>query len=117
MYGAAWKIKLEVGTVIGMKTDKIKGRRVTSVGGNWELSDGLKEFMLRVARIKAGEVIDLIDDGPEDQIHQETEDFVQPEPTENQPSDTTGRCSINTPKTTEGVRTVRSRPVRTGRPG
>ena len=31
MYGPAWKIKLVVGTVIGMKTDRIKGRRVTSV--------------------------------------------------------------------------------------
>ena len=72
MYGAAWKIKLVVGTVIGMQTEKIKGRRVTSVRAKWELSDGLKEVTLRIANIKAGEVIYLIDDGSEDQIHQET---------------------------------------------
>ena len=47
-----------------MKTDKIKGRRVTSVRAKWELSDGLKEVTLRIANIKAGEVIELIDDGP-----------------------------------------------------
>ena len=32
MYGTGWKIKLDMGTVIGMKIDKINGRCVTSVG-------------------------------------------------------------------------------------
>lgn len=61
---------------------QIDGRWVTSVRAKWELSDGLKEFTIRIANIKAVEVINLIYDGPEDQMHEETEDFVQPEPTE-----------------------------------
>ena len=60
----------------------MKGRHVTSVRAKWYLLDGLKEDTLRIANIKAGEVIDLIDDGPDDQIHQEIEYCVQPEPTE-----------------------------------
>ena len=96
MYGAAWKIKLVVGTVIGMKTDKIKGRCVTSVRAMWELSDGLKEVTLRIANIKAGELIDLLDDGPEELIHQESDEFVQPEPTEDRVTSLQGTLSPST---------------------
>lgn len=47
MYGAAWTIKLVMGTVIDMKTDKFNGPRVTSVRANWKLSDDLKDATLR----------------------------------------------------------------------
>ena len=54
MYGAAWKIKLVMGTVISMKTDKINGRRVTSVRDKWQLSDRLKNVTHRIANPEAG---------------------------------------------------------------
>ena len=96
MYGAAWKIKLVTGTVIGMKTDKVKGRSVTSVRAKRELSDGVKEVTLRIANIKAGEVMDLIDDDPEDHIRQETEHFARPEPTYDRVTPLEGALSLCT---------------------
>ena len=41
-------------------------------------------------------MIDLIDDGSEDQIHQETEEFVQPKPTEDRGTPLEGALSPST---------------------
>lgn len=68
IYGAAWKTKLIIRTVMGMKTDKINGRRFTSVESKWELSNGPKDLTIRMANINAGEMPDLIDDHSEQYI-------------------------------------------------
>lgn len=52
MYGAGGKTKLVMITVVGMKNDKSNGRRVTSVKGRWDLSDGFKDITLCIANIK-----------------------------------------------------------------
>ena len=86
MYGAAWTIKLVMGTIIDMKTNKIKGRCFTSVRAQGKLADGLRDFTLFIANIKAGEVMVLIGDGPEQDIHHETEKYAQIESTEDRVS-------------------------------
>ena len=82
MYGAAWKIKMVMGTAIGMKTDKIKGSCVTSVRAKRKLSDGLNDSTLSIANIKAGEEMDLIDDDPQEYIYPNAEEHGQCNPTE-----------------------------------
>lgn len=46
MYGADWKIKMVLGTFIGVKTDKSIARRVTPVKSKWELSDASRIFQV-----------------------------------------------------------------------
>lgn len=65
-----------------MKTDQVMGRCVTSVRATSGLSDGLKDATLGINVIMGGEVMNLVDDGSEEDINQETEDYAQIEHTE-----------------------------------
>lgn len=95
MFGAAWKIKLAMGAVIGMKTDQIKGLRVTSVRAKWKLCDGLKDVTVRLNNFKPGELMNLIDDGPQEYVQPEPEDNAQLNPTEDRVTPLEGALSPN----------------------
>ena len=53
MYGASWKSKMVVGTVLKAIRSRVKDRRTTSVLAKWELVEDTKVVCLRLSNIKA----------------------------------------------------------------